>query len=330
MTINARIELPEPGSRNDPLCLRIEGWLHAGGRHTELFAVEVYVRELLLGETRVLVPRPDVTENLDLPAHTRTGFALFLGAPELFGPDSVRLEFRARFSDGRSETFAFRDVGLIRHDHRDNDYGILARPDETRLFHRSDIYGSGPSVAVANPECLELIHRYIGSPPLRIIDVGCGLGGYGRALRAAGHEWMGVEVKPGDCAELTRLGLPHRQVDGRSLPFADGAFDAAICIEVLEHVPDPAALLAEMRRVIRGRLIVSVPNLELIPYMHRHMVVPWHMLEGDHNNFFTRASLRHLLKSSFRQVEVLCYARHPLSTPEGLPLYYHLFAVADL
>jgi ubiquinone/menaquinone biosynthesis C-methylase UbiE len=44
------------------------------------------------------------------------------------------------------------------------------------------------------------------------------------------------------------------------LPFADGEFDLATAIEVLEHVPDPEHTVAEMARVARGHLLVSVPR----------------------------------------------------------------------
>jgi ubiquinone/menaquinone biosynthesis C-methylase UbiE len=44
------------------------------------------------------------------------------------------------------------------------------------------------------------------------------------------------------------------------LPFADGEFDASAAIEVLEHVPDPAHTVAEMARVAKRHLIVSVPR----------------------------------------------------------------------
>jgi SAM-dependent methyltransferase len=204
------------------------------------------------------------------------------------------------------------------------------KPDESRLFHRSDIYTSGPSVSEINPTCLELVDRYLRPPNGRILDVGCGFGGYGRALIAAGYDWFGVEVKESDCAELTRLGLPHQRVDGGPLPFADAAFDSAICIEVLEHIAAPEPFLAEIRRVTRRRALFSVPNLELIPYLHRYAVVPWHLLEGDHKNFFARPSLRALLSGFFRNVEVLSYAEIPLRTPDDLPLHNHLFAICEV
>ncbi len=51
--------------------------------------------------------------------------------------------------------------------------------------------------------------------------------------------------------------------DAKSLPFPDGSFDAVICSELLEHVPAPAPVIAECRRVLKpgGTLLVTVPFL---------------------------------------------------------------------
>ncbi len=47
---------------------------------------------------------------------------------------------------------------------------------------------------------------------------------------------------------------------GDALPFADDEFDLAAAIEVLEHVPDPEPTVAEMARVAKRHLLVSVPH----------------------------------------------------------------------
>ena len=69
-------------------------------------------------------------------------------------------------------------------------------------------------------------------------------GRFKQALLADGYDWLGAEVNAADCAELARLGLPHRHVDGRVLPFSDASFDAALCLEVLEHIEEPRPFLA--------------------------------------------------------------------------------------
>lgn len=329
MRLTLIIEKPEQSDLVDPLSLRIEGWFYGGEGHAEIAAVEVFAGGQRLGGTEVFFPRPEIAAALRIAAQTAVGFALALNAPVLLGAGSVELELRALSRDGAQVVGARRLVRLAARDHRPAPYGLLLDPAATRLLHRADIYGSGPSVHAINPDCLALVRRYLAPAPRRVLDVGCGFGGYGRALVADGHDWLGVEVKASDCAELAAQGLPHRQVDGRTLPFETGAFEDAICIEVLEHTERPDEFLAEIRRAIRRRLIVSVPNVELIPYLHAYAVVPWHLLEADHRNFFSRASLRQLLAGHFRRVEVLDYAPLPLRSADGQPLHIHLLAVCD-
>ncbi|HTB80508.1 MAG TPA: class I SAM-dependent methyltransferase [Opitutaceae bacterium] len=323
------IDRPAALALCDPLAIRIEGWLFAGQRHAALIAVEMLAEGQVLGESRFFFPRPDVAAAHRFPPSLGTGFSLLGFFDNRSGADSLSLEFRACFADGTTETFARQAVRLIRMDHRRNHYGGLLVPGETKLRHRAQIYSSGPSVDGGSPECLDLIRRYVGPPPRRVLDIGCGLGFYGKHLRSDGHDWLGAEVKESDCAELARRGLPHQLVDGRKLPFAENCFDTAICIEVLEHIEEPDGFLAEVRRMA-PRLLISVPNIEIIPCLQPHLVVPWHLLEADHKNFFTRWSLRALLAHHYQRVEVVSYGEAPLRTAEGTRLDYHLFAIASV
>ncbi|HLM26957.1 MAG TPA: class I SAM-dependent methyltransferase [Thermoleophilaceae bacterium] len=102
--------------------------------------------------------------------------------------------------------------------------------------------------------------------PESILDVGCGEG-------VLTHEWaerlgdkpiVGIDLDdPKLRAEWEKRSRPNMELraeEATSLSFADGEFDMATAIEVLEHVPEPEKTVAEMARVARSHLLVSVPR----------------------------------------------------------------------
>jgi SAM-dependent methyltransferase len=98
----------------------------------------------------------------------------------------------------------------------------------------------------------------------RVLDIGCAFGFGTRRLVRPGRTVVGIEVSAAYVRRAVRAGggpLYLRGL-GAPLPFRDGAFDAVVCLDVLEHVPDEAAVVAEIARVLRpgGTLIVSVPH----------------------------------------------------------------------
>ncbi len=325
----ACLDEPLPGTPVDPLCSFVRGWVWLESAHDSLAAVEAWSGDTLLGETGALYDRPDVTAALALPAGTRTGFELFAHHPAAAPGAPFAIEIRARLRDGsRTPVLARTTATAITRDYRTNHFGVLLDRQTTAIQRHDNIWAVGPSQHEGSGELATLLRRYLGPPPRRVIDVGCGLGSYGRGLLADGYDWLGVEVNPADCAELARLGLPHRQVDGRTLPFADGSFDAALCLEVLEHIDDPRSFLREVARVAPRQLLVSVPNCELLGYLWDHLATPWHMLEATHVNFFTRWSLGALLREFYPQVELRFHTPYPLRTVEGTTLHYNLLAIA--
>src|SRR3712207_4492169 len=89
--------------------------------------------------------------------------------------------------------------------------------------------------------------------PESVLDVGCGEGviTHRWARRLAGRRVVGVDLPDArleaEWANRAAPNLEFRAVPDGPLPFAGGEFDLAAAIEVLEHVPDPARTLAEMR-----------------------------------------------------------------------------------
>ena len=112
----------------------------------------------------------------------------------------------------------------------------------------------------------DLDDLFARAAPRSVLDVGCGEGVLSErfAERLPDGHVVGVDLEDpalGDeWAQRTRPNLDFRSYDGNELPFADGEFDMASAIEVLEHVPDPERTLAEMVRVARRWLLLSVPR----------------------------------------------------------------------
>lgn len=250
--------------------------------------------------------------------------------PSTAEPRDATLRVVAGIADPGHDTVAEQTIRLVPAQLRERPYGDVVSPENETLLHRENIYGSGPPIEEAGVEVSDLLSAYLPTGA-SVVDVGCGAGAYGPPLIAGGHDWLGLEANAHCCEILTRRGLPFRKVglDTARLPCNDAEFDSAICIEVLEHTKDPETFAAEIARIVRGRALFSVPNMELLPYLHDWRVVPWHLLEGDHKNFFTRASLQALLGRFFRHLEIFPYGEHPLRTREGVPLFVHLLAVAD-
>jgi 2-polyprenyl-3-methyl-5-hydroxy-6-metoxy-1,4-benzoquinol methylase len=101
--------------------------------------------------------------------------------------------------------------------------------------------------------------------PGTLLDVGCGEGVLVEEwARRVGGRVVGIDLDdPLLHAEWDKRQVPnleYRVMKAENLPFADGEFELATAIEVLEHVPDPEHTLAEMARVASKHLLVSVPR----------------------------------------------------------------------
>lgn len=159
----------------------------------------------------------------------------------------------------------------------------------------------------------------------RVLDLGCGLGGYSRALGERGHDCYALDVVD-DYVETARaIGVRADRYDGERLPLEDRAVDTVILIEVLEHLADPGSLLREAARVAGESVLVTTPNCT--QSFGSAPIEFSHMLDSDHRQFFTLTSLRELLETTFERCEVL--QSHPvdgmiadLVLPRPLPLLY--------
>jgi 2-polyprenyl-3-methyl-5-hydroxy-6-metoxy-1,4-benzoquinol methylase len=147
------------------------------------------------------------------------------------------------------------------------------------------------------PDLVAALPRPLGS----VLDVGCGEGAVGRLLRAEGASRLtGIEIDPASAAKARELydEVAEGPVE-EVLPKLDGPFDAILCYDVLEHLVDPAAVLAQLRALAApgGHLHVSVPNARHFSLV-RDLVVrgtfgysDWGHRDNTHLRWFTRRDI---------------------------------------
>jgi 2-polyprenyl-3-methyl-5-hydroxy-6-metoxy-1,4-benzoquinol methylase len=133
--------------------------------------------------------------------------------------------------------------------------------------------------------------------PESALDVGCGEGVLTEqfAQRTEGQV-VGVDLDDpklhSEWARRARPNLEFRALAGADLPFDKNEFDIVSAIEVLEHVPDPEHTLAEMVRVARRHVLVSVPREPLwraLNMLRGSYVRQWGNTPG-HVNHWSRAA----------------------------------------
>lgn len=165
-------------------------------------------------------------------------------------------------------------------------------------------------------ELRALLARHLNSSS-RVLDAGCGDGAkYGVWLARQTGAYVGVDISERAVEAARSRGLSATVVeDLASLHFPDHSFDAAVCIEVLEHLVSPEAAAKEILRVLKpgGTLVATVPN---IVYWRRRLdyaflgrwhpgghpggaLHPW---RDPHLRFFTRRALQRMLSEVGFQV----------------------------
>jgi 2-polyprenyl-6-hydroxyphenyl methylase/3-demethylubiquinone-9 3-methyltransferase len=130
---------------------------------------------------------------------------------------------------------------------------------------------AGPSRPLheLNPLRLRYIETAVKLPEARVLDVGCGGGILSESMARSGAHVLGIDLSQAvlDVAELhaleSKIPVQYKAIAAEELAAAQPAsFDLVTCMEMLEHVPDPAAMLGTLARLVRpgGDVMVSTLN----------------------------------------------------------------------
>lgn len=130
--------------------------------------------------------------------------------------------------------------------------------------------------------------------PGNVLDVGAYYGDFLKLAHDAGHEIKGVEINMARVKLANSiLGNDVVVLDSRNgslASFGDNDFDNVVCMEVIEHQPDDRLALAELCRVARSRVIITVPfqeNIQKVICLHCHQYTPYsgHLHRYDYGAF---------------------------------------------
>ena len=139
-----------------------------------------------------------------------------------------------------------------------------------------DPHGDFRPLHLLNPVRLQFIAARATLAGARVLDVGCGGGLLTEVLARAGAEVTGIDMAPGmiEVARLhaaeSALRIDYRMAAAEDVAHATAeAFDIVTCMEMLEHVPDPAAMTATLARLLRpgGALFISTLNRNLKSFL---------------------------------------------------------------
>lgn len=162
-----------------------------------------------------------------------------------------------------------------------------------------------------NPVRLAYVRDRVELQGARVADVGCGGGLLSEALARAGAQVTGIDLAPA-VIEVARLHLHESQlaVDYRLQSSAElaraepAAFDVVCCMEMIEHVPDPAALVADLAAMLKpgGWLFMSTLNRTPVAFATAIVAAEYVMRllpRGTHHyaQFLKPAELARLLRA---------------------------------
>lgn len=179
---------------------------------------------------------------------------------------------------------------------------------------------------------LPLLVEFGGYRDKQLLDIGCGLGNDLARFARGGATVTGVDLAPNAIAlaraNFSQRGLPGQfhVMNGEALDFPDDSFDVVYCHTVLHFTPDPARMVAEIRRVLKPdgeAILMTVNSKSWLFLMQKIMKVEIDYADSPVFHRFTIEQFRKLL-SPFSEVKLIP-ERFPVATKIHAGLKARLF-----
>jgi SAM-dependent methyltransferase len=180
----------------------------------------------------------------------------------------------------------------------------MNRAEYARMFANEDRYWWFVS---RRELVLDQVRRFVRGPDPLIVDIGCGTGATAADLSRCGRV-IGVDFSPLALRASSTRGLGELvQARAEAVPLADASADAIVATDILEHLDDDLAALAEFRRILKpgGHAIITVPAYQFlwsehdVALMHRRRYLAGTLGERALRAGFHRVRLGYTLSLLF-------------------------------
>lgn len=190
-------------------------------------------------------------------------------------------------------------------------------------FQGESRFKSGGYYRNTRPE----VAQHVPRSTRRLLDVGCGGGDFGYALKQRGlNEVHGIELVERACNDARKVldSALLGNIEEMDLPYEDGYFDCITFSDVLEHLRDPVSALKKAARVLAsdGTMVMSIPNVRFHQVLTMLLDGRWKyedagILDRTHLRFFTATDMYAMVKEA--DLEPLCIQALSYVTEEQLP-----------
>ena len=182
-----------------------------------------------------------------------------------------------------------------------------------------DPQGEFKTLHEVNPLRLQFIQQYADLQGKRVVDVGCGGGILTEALVGAGAEALGIDLSEEliDIADLhgleTGVSASYQKISAEALAEQQAeTFDHVVCMEMLEHVPDPAAIIKACAQLVKPGGMVFFSTLNRVPKAYLLAIVAAeHLLKmvpkgtHDYKTFIKPAELSRMARHVGLELQAL-------------------------